>query len=63
MMQSGSRQGMLNDEEYMLRANGMVDETKEEDDYLEDEGTHPTTTSCSTDKENQDNNYSHLKLI
>jgi|LauGreDrversion4_2_1035121.scaffolds.fasta_scaffold111084_1 hypothetical protein len=53
------RKGLISDAEYHVRSKRSVDETKEEDNF----DSHPTTTSCSTDKENQDNNYSHSRLL
>ena len=59
LYQAGLRKGLISEDECHLRDRRSVDETKEEDAY----DTHPTTTSCSTDKENQDNNYSQSRLI
>jgi len=39
---------MVSDEDYQFRDKRSVDEMKEDDVYE----SHPTTTSCSTDKEN-----------
>ena len=47
------RKGMMSEGDHQMRVKRSVDETKEEENDFD---THQTTTSCSTDKENQDIN-------
>lgn len=51
---------MISEGDHQMRVKHFVDETKEEENDFD---THQTTTSCSTDKENQDINSSNTKVL